>query len=87
MTFTKGYEAAREKVKAQPYYLMSCFNCNYYYQSAIDTEELCQNKDVLSFDIITRDGGSYCTYWKQVIARKKPKLFDAKERKGKLFNQ
>lgn len=61
--FTVGYSEVRKRVSKGSKYTMSCYNCNYFYQSEEDTEEVCQNLDVLSFDMIITDTTVYCNRW------------------------
>lgn len=61
--FSKGYGAVRQRVGKGSRYTMSCFNCEYYYQSEEDEEELCQNTDVLPYDMVVSEGNVYCNQW------------------------
>ena len=65
MKFTKGYSAFREKGKFNKY-TMSCDNCDYFYQADGDEEELCQNSNVLAYDLVQTSHSVYCLYWKPV---------------------
>jgi len=87
MKFTKGYEVARDKVQRYPKFLRSCFNCDYFYKSIHDKEELCQNTNVLPYDMIMQEGSIYCSFWKLVSTKKeKPKVFQKHQRNdGRLL--
>ncbi len=63
--FTRGYSESRSRLSKNPYYTRSCFNCSYYYQAVGDKEEVCQNKDVLEYDMIVNGNNIYCLKWKQ----------------------
>ena len=62
--FTRGYSESRERLAKNPYYSRSCFNCAYYYQASGDKEEVCQNPDVLEFDMVVEANNIYCLKWK-----------------------
>lgn len=66
-----GYDIIRLKARQCNPYLMSCFNCNYFYQAVGDEEELCQNPDVLEYDMINTSNTIYCLQWKPVLGNKK----------------
>lgn len=63
--FTRGYKESRERLAKNPYYTRSCFNCAYYYQASGDKEEMCQNPNVLEFDMVVTDSNVYCVKWMQ----------------------
>jgi hypothetical protein len=62
--FTRGYDHFREKLSKNPYYSRSCFNCAYFYQAVGDKEEVCQNPDVIEYDMVVDDNNVYCVHWK-----------------------
>lgn len=62
--FSRGYGECRERLSHNPYYTRSCFNCAYYYQSFGDKEEVCQNTDVLEYDMVVEGNNIYCVKWK-----------------------
>lgn len=68
--FTRGYKESRERLSKNPYYTRSCFNCVYYYQASGDKEEMCQNQDVLQYDMIVDGNNVYCLKWKQSSTNK-----------------
>ena len=68
--FTRGYQESRERLSKNPYYTRSCFNCAYYYQASGDKEEVCQNPDVLQFDMVVTDNNIYCVKWKPISLNK-----------------
>lgn len=63
--FTRGYKESRDKLSNNPYYSRSCFNCAYYYQASGDKEEMCQNDEVLKYDMVVNGNNIYCLKWKQ----------------------
>lgn len=62
--FTRGYQESRERLLKNPYYSRSCFNCAYYFQASGDKEEVCQNQDVLQYDMVVTDNNVYCVKWR-----------------------
>ena len=68
--FGRGYSEVKEKAKNKSRYVMSCNNCDYLYDDK-NGEEVCNNPDVLSFDIIVDDDGRvYCHHWKTVSKKR-----------------
>lgn len=61
--FSRGYHVSREKLAKNAYYSRSCFNCDYYYQASGDKEEMCQNPDVLQYDMVVTENNVYCLKW------------------------
>lgn len=74
MKFNRGYKEVREKVAKSLKYSRSCFNCEYFYKTMSDKEEMCQNSNVTQFDIVTASNNIYCCYWK-MSERKDNSLF------------
>lgn len=66
MKFTIGYDDIQEKVKKSSRYTRCCDNCNFFYMSKDDTEEVCQNTSVLPYDVVVDDNRVYCNFWKGV---------------------
>ena len=62
--FSRGYHISREKLAKNSYYSRSCFNCDCYYQASGDREEMCQNPDVLEYDMVVSDNNVYCLKWR-----------------------
>ena len=62
--FTKGYSDVRQRVEKGSRFTMSCYNCDFYYQASGDKEEVCQNPDVLKYDMVVTDTSIYCNRWK-----------------------
>ena len=62
--FTRGYQESRERLLKNPYYSRSCFNCAYYFQASGDKEEVCQNQEVLQYDMVVTDNNVYCVKWR-----------------------
>lgn len=65
MNFSKGYKDSREKVKRSAKFTRSCFNCDYFYKTMSDKEEVCQNPNVTQFDLVTEENNIFCCYWRQ----------------------
>jgi len=61
--FTRGYDECRERLSRNSRYSRSCFNCAYYYQDFGDKEEVCQNTDVLQYDMVVEGNNLYCLKW------------------------
>ena len=62
----RGYKEVSEKVMRNPKFFRSCYNCYYFYQSREDREELCQNPDVLEYDMVIEEDRFYCIKWRPV---------------------
>ena len=62
--FSKGYSEVRRRVEKGSRFTMSCYNCDYYYQAVGDQEEVCQNPDVLKYDMVITETSIYCNRWK-----------------------
>lgn len=75
--FTRGYKECRERLSSNSTFVRSCFNCAYYYQAVGDKTELCQNEDVLKYDMIVGNNNIYCLKWKPSTSEKtdKQKMF------------
>ena len=61
--FNRGFREVRQRVEKGSKYTMSCYNCDYYYQAVGDKTEVCQNPDVLKFDMVVTETSIYCTKW------------------------
>lgn len=61
--FKVGYDGVEEKLKKRSHFIMSCDNCKHFYQDIGDAEELCQNNEVLPFDIVVEEKRVYCHFW------------------------
>lgn len=59
----RGFNHVREQIQSKSRYLRDCNNCRFFYQAPFDEEELCQNEQVLEFDICTDNQRIYCCYW------------------------
>lgn len=64
MKFNRGYKEVRERVSKGSKYTMSCYNCEYFYQDFGDKEEVCQNSNVLKYDMVITTTNIYCNHWK-----------------------
>lgn len=67
MKFGRGYEEVNEKLSRKSRYTMSCYNCNYFYMSKDDDEEVCQNSRVLEYDMVISPTNIYCHYWEPCV--------------------
>ena len=67
--FTRGYNEVRKKLEKGSRFTMSCYNCDHYYQAVGDTTEVCQNPDVLQYDMVVTDTSIYCNRW-ELVKRK-----------------
>ena len=63
--FTRGYQESRSKLAKNSQYSRSCFNCQHYFQASGDKAEMCQNPNVLEYDMVTTDTSVYCLKWEQ----------------------
>lgn len=63
----RGYGKSRERVEKSVRFSRSCFNCEWYYKTMEDDEEVCQNQDVTKYDVIFDGNRVYCSYWKLVV--------------------
>ena len=61
--FNRGFGEVRQRVEKGSKYTMSCFNCEYYYQAVGDKTEVCQNPEVLKYDMVVTETSIYCTKW------------------------
>lgn len=68
--FTRGYGEVKDRLIKNSKYLMSCYNCDYFYKTHNDNEELCQNSEVLPYDIIVSEKAIYCSLWKPALSKK-----------------
>ena len=82
--FTRGYKESRDRLSKNPYYSRSCFNCAYYYQASGDKEEVCQNEDVLQFDMVVTDNNVYCIKWQPLSNKTNQQSLFKKNGRAKL---
>ena len=59
----RGFLPIREQIQSKSRFLRDCNNCKHFYQDTSDEEELCQNEQVLEFDICVDKERTYCCYW------------------------
>lgn len=64
LKFERGFESVREGVKKKEKLLKSCTNCKYFYKEVGDKEELCQNDQVLEYDMVVDENRVYCILWR-----------------------
>nr|DAE21505.1 MAG TPA: hypothetical protein [Myoviridae sp. ctgXL3] len=62
--FNIGYDAIIDRLEKSSQYLMSCYNCRYFQKCKGDTEEVCQNEDVLEYDMMINGNNICCLRWK-----------------------
>lgn len=79
MKFSRGYDKVRDKVSKGGKYIMCCQNCNFFRKETGDEEEVCQNPDVLQYDIIITENSVYCLKWQPYkFTTRKKSLFKQK---------
>ena len=61
--FNRGFSPVRAKLSKGSKYLISCYNCDYFYKGKDDTEEVCQNPEVLKYDMVVNETSIYCSKW------------------------
>lgn len=66
LNFTRGYDEVKAKTVKSFRYTRSCENCSFFYKTDQDEEELCQNPNVLPYDICIEDNRTYCSFWRYV---------------------
>lgn len=64
--FSKGYSELRNRMNKRSKYTMSCYNCQFYYQGDGDKEEVCQNPEVLKYDMVITESSIFCNRWQLV---------------------
>lgn len=67
--FVKGYAPIRRILERGSRYTRSCYNCDFFYQAPGDDEEVCQNENVLKYDMVVTESGIYCNQWKLCARR------------------
>ena len=82
-TFGRGYKEVREKTEKSAKYMRSCFNCESYYETRSDEGEICQNPNVLEYDMIVEKNNVYCTQWK-LCSQKNTETFGKKIGRARL---
>lgn len=82
--FTRGYDDSRERLANNSYYTRSCFNCAYYYQASGDKEEVCQNNEVLEYDMVVSETNIYCLKWTPSTSNKSKIFKKFKNGRSKL---
>lgn len=87
MKFSRGYKPVREKVSKGSKYTMSCYNCEYYYQELGDKEEMCQNPNVLKYDMVITQTSIYCNRWKMCRRKSASTFKGGKELNGRKKTQ
>lgn len=78
MKFERGFKPVRDKVSKGSKYTMSCYNCDYFYQTEEDEEEVCQNPNVLKYDMVVTTSSIYCNRWK--MCKKKERVNSEREK-------
>lgn len=82
-TFGRGYKEVHERAEKSAKLIRSCFNCEYFYQVRSDEGEVCQNPNVLEYDMIFEKNNICCTQWKLCL-RKKTETFGNKIGRARL---
>ncbi len=82
--FTRGYNESRERLANNPYYTRSCFNCACYYQASGDKEEVCQNPNVLEYDMVVQENSIYCVQWRPNSVKTEQQSLFKKNGRSKL---
>lgn len=67
--FSKGFKPVKEKINKGSKYIASCYNCAYFYQTEEDDEEVCQNNNVLQYDMVVTPTNISCCHWKYVLKK------------------
>ena len=62
--FVRGYAPVRRILERGSKYTRSCYNCEYFYQAPGDDTEVCQNEQVLKFDMVITESSIYCHMWR-----------------------
>lgn len=62
--FSRGYNEIRKKMNTSAKYTKCCNNCAFYYKDRSDKEEVCQNSQVLEYDMVYEDNRVFCCRWK-----------------------
>ncbi len=73
--FERGYAKVRETVAKGSKYIRSCHNCRFFSKEKGDKEEVCQNSNVLKYDIIMTENTIYCLKWQPYEYVDKNSLF------------
>lgn len=73
MNFERGFDPVRDKLKKRSPFVMSCYNCDYYYQAMGDDRELCQNDQVLQYDMVISNNNICCHRWKPATHKEEVK--------------
>lgn len=74
MLFKRGYTELNERLEKRSKYTMSCYNCMYFYQTKEDVEEVCQNPNVLKYDMVVDENNIYCNQWSNCADTDKDRL-------------
>lgn len=64
VSLSRGYGEGKERFLKGVKYNMSCYTCGWYFTAPGDDHEVCQNSDVLKFDIVMAGTNIYCSKWK-----------------------
>lgn len=69
MKFNRGYSEVDDKI-GKSKFLKSCYNCGSFYQAVGDKKELCQDNQVLQYDMVVTETQVYCSHWRPVTKSK-----------------
>lgn len=79
--YVRGYAPVRRILERGSRYTRSCYNCDFFYQAPGDDEEVCQNENVLKWDMIVTESCIYCNQWRLSARRTDAKSLFKKGRK------
>ena len=82
--FTRGYKESRDRLSKNSYYTRSCFNCDCYFQASGDKEEVCQNPNVLQYDMVVTENNVYCVHWKPSSSKTEQQTLFKKSGRSRL---
>ena len=61
--FSEGYDKINSRLKKAGKFIRDCNNCTYLYKTEEDEEEVCQNSNVVEYDICKDGDRVYCGFW------------------------
>lgn len=84
--FNRGYKEVTKKIGKGSKYTMSCFSCDHFYKAPGDSEEVCQNPNVLKYDMVITESSIYCNHWKLSVNKEDFEVSKEEEEEvNKLF--
>ena len=79
--YVRGYAPVRRILERGSRYARSCYNCDFFSQAPGDDEEVCQNENVLKWDMIVTESCIYCNQWRLSARRTDAKSLFKKGRR------